>query len=131
MSGEGLISVCVCVCYLCVLYIDEIPAWAAKAHGICCWPDFLGANEQEPLLPCSTTGCCIIHAACSITAERFVTIVLADLEHCRTALDMPESLHQLELCFQHHTSTQYYTSTQSLRYKAVSLCWWCCVVLFS
>ena len=127
MRGVGWRDLSVCVCYLYVLYIDEIPAWATRAHGICCLPDFLGASEQEPLLPCSTTACCIIYAVCSITAERFVTIVLADLEQCRTVLDMPGSLHQLELCFQHYTATQYYTATQSLRYKAVSLCWWCCV----
>ena len=50
--------------------------------------------------------CCIIYNVCSITAERFVTVVLADLEHSRTVLNMPGSLHQLELCFQHYTSAQ-------------------------
>ena len=138
MRGVGWRDLSVCVCYLYVLYIDEIPAWATRAHGICCLPDFFGASEQEPLLPCSTTACCIIYAVCSITAERFVTIVLADLEQCGTVLDMPGSLHQLELCFQHYTSAQslryktvftswncvfsiivFYTSAQSLRYKAV------------
>ena len=40
-----------CVCYLCVPYIDEIPAWATKAHGICCLPDFLGASEESHCCP--------------------------------------------------------------------------------